>query len=722
MKKIMNLVIGGIQNKIFNLVLVTTILIMAAYLAVILVQSNKLTTLVGQTNEKQQEAVSEISSNAMNQIISGSLGKNTELEAEYSDSSFAELKSKVTMISDYAEKLYSAPGSYAGVPVSLPDAKNDGKVSTQIVYNKGVNVNSAEISREISLLGNLSDMMESMFNSSEQINSFFIASPAEFALITDDRAGSKFDENGNIINVDICSRSWYTNAVKEGKVYFSEVEKDSFTDKIGIVCSIPVYVDDKLVAVAGADLFLDSMEQTINSSDQNGSFTCVVNQNGHVIFSPKKSGLFMVETVETASDLRKSENTDLAKFVTDSFKENIDARIVNIDGTEYYVTGSPMKTVGWAMLSLVEKSATDQLMNTINKSYEDISDDAVAQFRENMSKAKVTIIILLIAVFILSIAYALILGKRIVKPLEKMTRRVAAIGGDDLLFKMEKDYETGDEIEVLAKSFADLSAKTLRYVDEVKKVTSEKERIGAELDIAGKIQSGMLPNIYPAFPERPEFDIYATMTAAKEVGGDFYDFFLIDDDHLAVVMADVSGKGVPAALFMMASKILISNYSSIEKTSPAHILELVNEQICKNNPADLFVTVWLGILEISTGRLKAANAGHEFPCVKRAGGEFELFKDKHGFVVGGMDGTKYKEYDIMLGKNDFIFLYTDGVPEATNAENQLFGTDNMLRALNLNPDARPDEILSNVHSEVNKFVKDAPQFDDLTMLCLEMLQ
>ena len=722
MKKIMNLVIGGIQNKIFNLVLVTTILIMAVYLAVILVQSNKLTTLVGQTNEKQQEAVSEISSNAMNQIISGSLGKNTELEAEYSDRGFAELKSMVSMISDYAEKLYSDPGSYAGVPVSLPDAKNDGKVSTQIVYNRGVNVNSAEISREIALLGNLSDMMESMFNSSEQINSFFIASPAEFALITDDRAGSKFDENGNIINVDICARSWYTNAVKEGKIYFSEVEKDSFTDKIGIVCSIPVYVDDKLVAVAGADLFLDSMEQTINSSDQNGGFTCVVNHNGHVIFSPKKSGLFMVETVETASDLRKSENTDLAKFVADSFKENTDARIIKIDGTEYYVTGSPMKTVGWAMLSLVEKSATDQLMNTLNKSYEDISDDAVAQFRDNMSKAKVTIIILLIAVFMLSIANALILGKRIVKPLEKMTRRVAAIGGDDLLFKMEKDYETGDEIEVLAKSFADISAKTLRYVDEVKKVTSEKERIGAELDIAGKIQSGMLPNIYPAFPERPEFDIYATMTAAKEVGGDFYDFFLIDDDHLAVVMADVSGKGVPAALFMMASKILISNYSSIEKTSPAHILELVNEQICKNNPADLFVTVWLGILEISTGRLKAANAGHEFPCVKRAGGEFELFKDKHGFVVGGMDGTKYKEYDIMLGKNDFIFLYTDGVPEATNAENQLFGTDNMLRALNLAPDARPDEILANVHGEVNKFVKDAPQFDDLTMLCLEMLQ
>ena len=211
------------------------------------------------------------------------------------------------------------------------------------------------------------------------------------------------------------------------------------------------------------------------------------------------------------------------------------------------------------------------------------------------------------------------------------------------------------------------------------------------------------------------------MTPAKEVGGDFYDFFLIDDDHLGLVMADVSGKGVPAALFMMASKILIQNYSVIEKTSPARILELVNNAVCKNNPAEMFVTTWLGILELSTGRLKAANAGHEYPCVRRAGCDYELLKVKHGFVVGGMSGVRYKEYELTLAPGDSLFLYTDGVPEATNAQNVLFGTDRMLEALNSDPGAVPDHLLPIVHEAVNAFVKEAPQFDDLTMMNLVYL-
>ena len=722
MKKFKNLVIGGIENKIFNLVLITTILIMAVYLCVILYQSNRLTQLVRQTNERQQESMSSITSRTMDGVLKNSMGKSTKLEADSADGVFKELEGKVTMITDYAAKLYADPGSYPSVPVSLPDAKNEGKTTTQIIYDKNTDISSTSAAREIALLGNLADMLESMYNSSEQINSFFIASPQGFALITDDRAGSKFDSDGKLINVNVCSRPWYTGAEKAKGPFFTDVEKDSFTDKIGIVCSIPVYVNGRLAAVAGADLFLDSMAESINSSSGEGSFNCIINQSGHVIFSPEESGVFMVKTSDTAADLRQTGNEDFASFINDSLKGATDIRLINIDGKDYYLAGAPMSTVGWAAVSVVEKDVIDSVSIIMNENYDSINNGATEQFRKNMSRAKASIIVLIAAVFILSTANAIVLGKKIVKPLEKMTKRVADIGGNDLLFKMEKDYETGDEIEVLAKSFADLSAKTLRYVDEIKTVTAEKERIGVELDIAGKIQSGMLPNIYPAFPERPEFDIYATMTAAKEVGGDFYDFFLIDDDHLAIVMADVSGKGVPAALFMMASKILINNFSTIEKTSPARILELVNDQICKNNPADLFVTVWLGILQISTGRIKAANAGHEYPCVRHGGGGFELFKDKHGFVVGGMKDLRYKEYDITLEKNDSLFLYTDGVPEATNAENQLFGTEKMLRALNKTKNSSPEQTLENVRDAVNDFVKDAPQFDDLTMLCLEMLK
>ena len=246
----------------------------------------------------------------------------------------------------------------------------------------------------------------------------------------------------------------------------------------------------------------------------------------------------------------------------------------------------------------------------------------------------------------------------------------------------------------------------------------EIENLSLLLDMASQIQEGMIPGIFPAFPDRQEFEIFASMDPAKEVGGDFYDFFLIDDDHLGLVMADVSGKGVPAALFMMASKILINNFTFLENATPSSVLERVNHSICQSNKAELFVTVWLGILELSTGKLKAANAGHEYPAIQRTGGGFEIYRDKHSFVVGGMDGIRYKEYDLQLCPGDSIFLYTDGVTEATDANSRLFGTDRMLSALNKAPDETPTVILKNVKSGINDFVGSAPQFDDITMLCI----
>ncbi|MCR5805815.1 MAG: PP2C family protein-serine/threonine phosphatase [Oscillospiraceae bacterium] len=248
----------------------------------------------------------------------------------------------------------------------------------------------------------------------------------------------------------------------------------------------------------------------------------------------------------------------------------------------------------------------------------------------------------------------------------------------------------------------------------------EASRIDNELSMATRIQADMLPNIFPAFPEREEFDIYASMTPAKEVGGDFYDFFLIDEDHLGIVMADVSGKGVPAALFMMASKILVQNYAVMNK-DPKAALEAANEQICRGNHEEMFVTVWLGILDIATGVLTAANAGHEYPILKKPDGRFELYKDKHGFVVGGMEGVRYKDYEVQLEKGSILFLYTDGVAEATNAENELFGTDRLLDALNSAENDTPENVLERVSKAVDEFVKEAPQFDDLTMLCIRYI-
>ena len=239
-----------------------------------------------------------------------------------------------------------------------------------------------------------------------------------------------------------------------------------------------------------------------------------------------------------------------------------------------------------------------------------------------------------------------------------------------------------------------------------------------ELNMATEIQMSMLPLTFPAFPDRSEFDIYASMDPAKEVGGDFYDFFLIDDDHLATVIADVSGKGVPAALFMMSSKILLNDHATIGG-SPAEILERVNKLVYANNKAHMFVTVWLGILEISTGKLTSASAGHEYPMIN-VNGKYELLKDKHGLAIGAMPNSKYKDTEITLNKGDSVFVYTDGVAEATDANNELFGTDRTLEALNaIQAGVSQKEILAGVRSAVDAFVKEAPQFDDLTMLGLK---
>ena len=246
----------------------------------------------------------------------------------------------------------------------------------------------------------------------------------------------------------------------------------------------------------------------------------------------------------------------------------------------------------------------------------------------------------------------------------------------------------------------------------------EKERINTELEMARKIQTGTMPAVFPSFPDRQEFDIYASVDPAKEVGGDFYDFFMIDDDHLCLVIADVSGKGVPAALFMMSAKIMISGFAEAGKT-PAEILTAANAKLRANNPEKMFVTVWLGILEISTGKLTAANAGHEYPVLMQPDGKFEILKDKHGPMICFMKKFQYNEYEIELKPGTRLFLYTDGIPEATDSKEQMFGIDRLLTALNEKSDAPLKELLENVRNAVDGFVKEAEQFDDLTMLCLE---
>ena len=283
--------------------------------------------------------------------------------------------------------------------------------------------------------------------------------------------------------------------------------------------------------------------------------------------------------------------------------------------------------------------------------------------------------------------------------------------------KLTEKVKTRDEIGRLAGSIDHMEEQLILYTEELTAATAEKERINTEMSLAKRIQADMLPNVFPPFPDRKVFDIYATMKPDMEVGVDFYDFFFVDEDHLALVIADVSGKGVPAALFMMATKIMLQNIA-LSGAGPKEILETANNRICQNNQEEMFVTVWLGILDLKTGKMTAANAGHEYPVISRTDGTFELLKDKHGFVIGGMEGVRYREYEMTLEPEQGLFVYTDGVPEATANNNEMYGTDRMLAVLNRAPGQDPQQMLEAVKADVDRFVGDAPQFDDLTMLCI----
>ncbi len=282
------------------------------------------------------------------------------------------------------------------------------------------------------------------------------------------------------------------------------------------------------------------------------------------------------------------------------------------------------------------------------------------------------------------------------------------------------DVKQDTEIRDLANELATMMGATKDYMVNLRNITAEKERIGAELGLATKIQADMLPRVFPAFPERKDFTVFASMEPAKEVGGDFYDFFFIDEDHFAMVMADVSGKGVPAALFMVIAKTLIKNTAQSNRSySPSLILSEVNNQLCESNNEDLFVTVWLAIVDVKTGKGLAANAGHEHPVIRRAGGEFELMVYRHSMAVATMEGLRFKEHPFELMPGDTVFVYTDGIAEATDSNNELYGTDRMLAALNREKDANAERLVKNLREDIESFVKGAPQFDDITMMCFQ---
>lgn len=400
------------------------------------------------------------------------------------------------------------------------------------------------------------------------------------------------------------------------------------------------------------------------------------------------------------------------------YPQNYEAMKHPENGFEAYITDT--EEYGW--LCSAGAAVLDDSGKAVAHVFTDISMESVMADRQAFLMRLCAILIGITTV--ITLALIKVVNTALVKPINSLASAassyVEAKEEGEVSALALLDIHTGDEVENLSHALKRMERDINGYIENLTHVTAEKERIGAELSVATHIQASMLPCIFPAFPNRREFDIYATMTPAKEVGGDFYDFFLVDDDHLAVVIADVSGKGVPAALFMVIAKTLIKDHTQSGKP-PEEVFTEVNRQLCEANDENLFVTAWMGVLEISTGKLVYVNAGHNPPVIGRKNGETEFLRSRPGFVLAGLDFTKYRAGSLELMPGDLLYLYTDGVTEATNTAQELYGEERLKRTLDANVSAAPEEIFKAVKKDLDDFVADAPQFDDITMLAMRYL-
>ena len=716
MRKIRNLVIGGIESKVISLLLLSMLVIAAVFSVFMFTENGMLSELTEETSKRQLSTMTNTTSEVIREVIEESMDRTTELQARVTDGMFHDRAVGVQLVADYAGELLQNPDSVPRTPWQRPDASHEGELFVKALFAEGLD--ESKVDDRLRILANMSDLMISVCSAYNTDNIWFTL-PEGATLMADTVPGNWIGGDGSFLSYNATDRYWYRQAVEAGKLIFSDVEIDYRTGDLCVTCAMPAYDSDgTLLGVAGADIFLTDMEDAIRRSAEKGGFLGVVNQDGHLIISPTEDGSFQVENSSEAIDLRTSKYGELAALVRDAMEGKTDVRLVHALGDTYYAIGVPMKTVGWTLMAAYSQAEAEQPVRLLEEEYHSIQKEAVTAYRAESSRSKRFMWVSLFIVLLALLYGAYLLGKRIVEPLNTITRRISELSESNLEFKMEDAYRTGDEVEALAQSFATVSRKTIEYLGAVKRVTAEKERISTELSLATRIQESMIPHIVPAFPGRKDFDIIGSMNPAKEVGGDFYDYFLIDDDHLCMVIADVSGKGVPAALLMMASKIILQSVAMLGG-SPAEILTKTNVAICSNNEAQMFVTVWVGILELSTGTLTCSNAGHEYPVYKKPDGKFELYKDKHGFVLGGLEEATYREYEIHMEPGAKLFVYTDGVPEASNAAKELFGTKRMIEALNVHPDASCADLLNNVRGAVDDFVLSAEQFDDLTMLCLE---
>ena len=554
------------------------------------------------------------------------------------------------------------------------------------------------------------------YESGYQATCFFVSELGYFIsadVMPDDEEYVKFYDEWYTPSFDTRQRLWYEEARDTGKTVFTDVYV-GVEGYPAVACIAPYYNEKGFAGVAGMSSNIDSLYQDIAKSELEGTnINFVLNTKGEVLISSEKGGLLAAS--ETPADLRRGQEQELAAQAVRMVQGDSDVTLVTVEGREYYLAYAPIPSLGWSFGTLIEKdlvaAPAQEARSHLLAQAETFGASLQEIFFSNLLRTAAVLLLLLAALYFASRRAA----DRFISPILTLRAGVRDIAEGNLDRKI--DLRTGDEIGELADSFNDMTEKLKLYIKNLAETTAEKERIATELDLAARIQAGILPN---DFPVQEGFDLFATMHPAKEVGGDFYDFFFLDDTRLLVTIGDVSDKGVPAALFMVRAKtVLGSSVLTAEKEGGtlADAVMMANDELCRNNEEGLFVTVFTAIIDTDARKVTYVNAGHNLPAIVSGKGEARCLPKGHDPMLAAMEGLSFEEETCELAPGDALFLYTDGVTEAENPEEEMFSKERMLGTLGKFAGKSARSIVEGVLTEVQEYAA-CQQSDDITMLCI----
>ncbi len=720
MKNFFNNLFSGINGKIMKILIVLSISMIVLFVSVAITLLHMLHVTLDEVQKKEYEVVENNSKDAVMNITKDSFLKTVTWASDQIDDEFWIFCHDYYVLKEQVEDVLNNPGDYSTKQLEEPKKENDGKFALQLLYPENYNKNNPGVRERLGRIANLAPMMREIVRGNDgRTMDCYVALPDGAAIAMDDKSAGKYDKNGNVKSYDASQRDWFKGAVEKGDIYFTETIKSHFYDGLReVTWGLPVYVDGELAVVLNGAAELGAIDKKLSERNVGETgFTVLISAEGHIVCSPRSEGE-LARDEDNTKDARLTTNPSLADAVTKAVNQETGFSQVTLDNEPYYVAYSPVDTPGWTLMIFISENELEHPTSKLQEDMRVVSDETAESFDKNVKLSAAILIILLFLIVIIFGYLIYIRTKKALKPMDIMTDRIRRMDKEDMVFKMEDTFKTDDEIEVLAEAFSDMSDRLQVYLKEIIEKTAQEERVNAEIDTASRIQLAMLPSITDEISSRKEFDIYADMVPAKYVGGDLYDFFLIDDNHLAIVVGDVSGKGISAALFMVLAKNTLQNQLMQYGTDVVKAVTKTNKLLIRDNAAKMFVTVWVGVLTLDTGMLRFVDAGHDYAAICKKNGEFVIEKDNHSPVLGMVKKAKLKLNELQLRDGDTVYLYTDGIVEARNSNNEMYKAERMLKVLNTNPSLSPKELDEALRKDVGEFTEGTEQFDDMTTLCI----